>query len=330
MPQLFRDYLAWLLATNHSTTTARNARTALRRFLKWLRQAHPSLTLSRLCFRHVEEYQRALSLERRPNGLLLAWSTQAEYLGALQGAFRWARQRRLLPRDPAAALTLPKRPFRLPRAVLTAREAERVLRQAVPGTPLGLRDRALLEVLYSTGLRRAEVAALRLEDIDLGRRLLVVRAGKGQRDRYVPLGRRPEKWLGRYLRRAREALLGSAADQGWVFISSRGTRLALNRLSERVRGYVRRGARGKTGSCHLFRHTMATLVLEGGADVRVVQELLGHANLSTTARYTHIAFTRLIRAHAAAHPAEREERRQSRRRRRQDGRECPSGRGRGS
>jgi integrase/recombinase XerD len=306
MPRLFRDYLAWLLATNHSPATTRNARTALRRFTRWWHQTHPRLALAALRFRHLEAFQRALAQARRPDGEPLAWGTQAEYLGALQGAFRWARARRLLPLDPAAPLTLPRRPRQLPRAVLTARESERVLRQARATTPQGLRDRALLELLYSSGLRRAEVAGLRLSDVDASRRLVMVRAGKGQRDRLVPLGRRAERWLRRYLRRARPRLVRRAVtDPGWLFVTRRGRRLALNRLSERVAAYVRASGVGKAGSCHLFRHTMATLLLEGGADVRVVQELLGHANLSTTARYTHVALGRLVRVHARAHPAER-------------------------
>jgi integrase/recombinase XerD len=315
MPRVFQHYLTWLLATNHSPATVRNVRTALGRFTRWWHQTHPSLALAALRPRHLEAFQRALTTVRRLDGQPLGWGTQAEYLGALQGAFRWARARRLLPRDPAAPLTLPRRPVQLPRAVLTARESERVLHQARATTPRGLRDRALLELLYSSGLRRAEVAALRLGDLDPGRRLLMVRAGKGQRDRLVPLGRRAERWLRRYLRRARPGLVGTTApDPGWLFVSARGRRLALNRLSERVAGYVRMSGVGKPGSCHLFRHTMATLLLEGGADVRVVQELLGHANLSTTARYTHVALGRLVRVHARAHPAERQQRGASTRR----------------
>jgi len=187
---------------------------------------------------------------------------------------------------------------------------ERVLRQPRTGTVLGLRDRALLELLYSTGLRRAEAARLRLGEVDAARRVVVVRAGKGQRDRVVPIGQRALRWVARYLRRSRPGLV-QGADPGWLFLSRRGTPLRLNRLSERVSGHVRRVGLGKGGSCHLFRHTMATVLLEGGADVREVQVMLGHTNLATTARYTHVAIGRLQVVHARAHPAERGERRRA-------------------
>ncbi|MBP6668250.1 MAG: tyrosine-type recombinase/integrase [Gemmatimonadales bacterium] len=161
-----------------------------------------------------------------------------------------------------------------------------------------------LSTLYSSGIRRAEAAGIRIADLDPPRRVLLVRAGKGQRDRAVPVGRRALQWLGRYLRRARPRLAG-ASDPGWLFLSTRGTRVRLNHLSARVARYVAGARLGKPGSCHLFRHSMATLLLDGGADVRDVQEILGHANLSTTARYTHLAIGRLLAVHARAHPAER-------------------------
>jgi len=310
-----RRYLEWLEATNHAAATRRNSRSAVERFLGWAAAATPPVELTRLRGRHLEEYQVALARAARSDGRPLGWGTRAEYLGALRSFLRWCVTRRLLPRDPTGELVLPRRPVQLPRAILTPREAERVLRQADTATRLGLRDRALLEVLYSTGLRRAEAAGLRLEDVDPIRRVVVVRAGKGQRDRVVPIGRRALRWVQRYVRRVRPGLVGEA-DPGRLFLSCRGTMLRLNHLSERVARYVARAGVGKPGSCHLFRHTVATLLLEGGADVRDVQEILGHTNLATTARYTHLAIGRLQQVHARAHPAEREEGRLARRRQR--------------
>jgi integrase/recombinase XerD len=190
--------------------------------------------------------------------------------------------------------------------VLNPQEAEAVLRQPDRRTATGLRDRALLELLYSTGLRRAEVAGLRLGQVDAVRRVVLVQAGKGQRDRVVPIGRRALRWVARYLRRSRPQLVGSE-DPGYLFLNRRGRPFRLNRLSERVAAYVRAAGLAKRGSCHLFRHTMATALLEGGADVRDVQEMLGHASLATTARYTHVSIARLQVVHARAHPAERRE-----------------------
>ena len=295
-------YLDWLEATNHAPATRRNCRRAVERFLA--RAAPGGDPLPGLIPATLEAYQSALARACRPDGAPLGWGTRAEYLGALRAFLRWAVAQGLLAADPTRQLILPRRPVQLPRAVLSHREATRVLRQPDATTPLGLRDRALLELLYSSGIRRAEVAGIRLADLDPPRRVLLVRAGKGQRDRAVPVGRRALQWLGRYLRRARPRLTGSC-DPGWLFLSARGTRLRLNHLSARVARYVAGARVCKAGSCHLFRHSMATLLLDGGADVRDVQEILGHANLSTTARYTHLAIGRLLAVHARAHPAER-------------------------
>jgi integrase/recombinase XerD len=297
------QFLQWLAATNHAPATVRNHQTGLRRFTGWCRGT--DLTgLSGLTPAVVEAYRLALFQARGRTGHPLGWGTQGEYLGVLKGFLRWAHDRGLIPGDLSAALQLPRRPYTLPLRVLSAREVEQVLRQARPRGPVGLRDRALLELFYSTGLRRAEVAQLRLGDVDVSRGVVLVRAGKGQRDRVTPIGARAVGWVRRYLRRSRPRLL-RAGDPGLLFLTARGRGFGLNRLSERVSRYLARAGFAQRGSCHLFRHTAATLMLEGGADVREVQEMLGHRNLTTTARYTHVSIRRLQAVHARAHPAER-------------------------
>ena len=302
---LVQDHLTWLAATNHAPATVRNRRASLRRLLEWMGAmniAHPQGLTREL----LESYRVSLYQARRRDGRPLGWGTQAEHLGAVRGFMGWCADRSLLPSNPAEQLVLPKRPLLLPRGVLDAVRMETVLRRPDRSRPLGLRDRALLELLYSTGLRRAEVSNLQVHDVDLSRRVVFVRGGKGQRDRVVPIGRRAIRWLLRYLRRVRPRLV-RPPDIGRLFLTQRGTAMALNRLSERVHGYLVGAGVPGGGSCHLFRHTMATLLLEGGADIRDVQEILGHTNLSTTARYTHIAIGRLQAVHARAHPAERVE-----------------------
>jgi integrase/recombinase XerD len=148
------------------------------------------------------------------------------------------------------------------------------------------------------------VIRLQLPDLDVGRGVLFIREGKGRRDRIVPIGDRAVRWIDRYLRTVRP-LLVVPPDPGVLFLTRRGQALRENRLTEVVHRYVQAAGLGKTGSCHLFRHTMATLLLENGADVREVQEMLGHSQLSTTALYTHVAIGRLKQVHSAAHPAER-------------------------
>ncbi len=296
------EYLSWLRATNHAVATVRNQRSCLYRLLRWcapFQIEHPA-ELSR---ERLERFRLTLFEARLRTGQPLAWGTQAEYLGSIKAFLGWAVSSGLLVSSAGVSMRLPKRPFQLPMSVLNSREAERVLRRPDSRSMLGLRDRAVLEVLYSTGLRRAEVAHLHVADIDQVRGVVLVRAGKGQRDRVVPCGKRALGWVRRYLKRSRPRLVGEVRSE-FLFVSSHGTPMLLNRLSERVRRYVEAADVAKAGSCHLFRHSMATLLLEGGADVRDVQAILGHTNLATTARYTHVSIVRLQAVHARAHPAE--------------------------
>ncbi len=300
----------WLTATNHSPSTVRNRKSALARLARWSLGAGVC-SLDALTLDVLEMYRLTLLQARSPGGGPLCWGTQAEYLGSVKAFLGWCFLRGLVVRNAASALQLPRRPFQLPMSVLSPGQVEVVLGQPETMTPLGLRDRALLEVLYSTGIRRAEVAQLTVADVDAGRGVLLIRAGKGQRDRVVPIGSRALRWIARYLRYARPTLL-QGGNCPTLFLTSRGGCIRLNRLSELVARYVAAGADGKRGSCHLFRHTMATLVLDGGADIRDVQAMLGHANLSTTARYTHVSIARLQAVHARTHPAERRDLRKSR------------------
>jgi len=148
--------------------------------------------------------------------------------------------------------------------------------------------------------------------VDVSRGVVLVRAGKGQRDRVTPIGRRAIRWTTRYIRQSRPRLVREA-DPGILFLTARGRGFGLNRLSERVSGYLAKAGFPHRGSCHLFRHTAATRLLEGGADIREVQEILGHRNLTTTARYTHLSIVRLQIVHASAHPAEQRGRKSARR-----------------
>jgi integrase/recombinase XerD len=193
--------------------------------------------------------------------------------------------------------------------VLTATEAEQILAQPKIHGPLGLRDRAILETFYSTGMRRTELANIKLWDLDAERGTVMIRQGKGRKDRVIPLGDRAALWVHKYVLDARPRL-ATEPDDGTVFLSNAGEPLALDYLTELVRSYVEASGIQKRGACHLWRHTMATLMLEGGADIRFIQAMLGHSKLETTQMYTHVAIRQLQEIHRATHPAklEREKR----------------------
>jgi integrase/recombinase XerD len=185
--------------------------------------------------------------------------------------------------------------------VLSVSEVERVLNQVDPKAPLGLRDRAILETLYATGMRRMELLHLHCYDLDSERGTVLIRQGKGRKDRLLPIGARAIAWIEQYLDRERP-LLVNEPDDGTLFLTHRGDALSGNRLSQLVAEYVAAAQLGKEGSCHLFRHTMATLMLEHGADIRFVQQMLGHAQLSTTEVYTQVSIRALQAVYAATHP----------------------------
>ncbi len=295
-------YLADLATRNYSPATIASRKAALHRFTTWAR-ARGVTEPRQVTLAVLEGYQQGLARHRRPDGRPLSWGGQAQQLVTLKHFLQWATRQRLVRSNPAQALLLPRRPQHLPRAVLSEPEVEAVLAQPNLTGPLGVRDRALLEVLYSTGIRRLELIHLTLPDCDPVRGVCFVREGKGQKDRVVPIGQRALAWIERYLQDVRPQLVVPPED-GTLFLTVRGRPLATNRLSELVHRYVSAaGLQGK-GSCHVFRHTLATLLLQGGADVRHIQAILGHADLRTTARYTHVVIDELKAVHQRTHPAE--------------------------
>jgi integrase/recombinase XerD len=297
------------LVKGFTEATARTRRKQLESFLAWLteRGIHEPLEVTRPV---LERYQRSLFHHRKKNGQPMGFRSQHHLLVAVRQWFRWMTRENHILHNPASELELPKQGHNLPRHVLNVREAEQVLQQPEIGDTLGLRDRTLLEVLYSTGMRRMEVAGLKLYDLDFDGGTLLIRQGKGRKDRMVPIGERAIAWVLKYVQEARP-LLVSEPDDYTIFLSNAGECLELEYISHIVHHYVLKADIGKTGSAHLFRHTMATLMLEGGADIRFIQQMLGHVSLRTTEKYTHISIRTLQKVYAATHPGANLERRKS-------------------
>ena len=247
-------------------------------------------------------YQSYLYHYRKEDGKALTIGTQKAWLSCVTAFFSWLTREGLALYNPASDLELPRREVRLPKIILNAAEVEAILNVPDLSTPMGIRDRAILETLYSTGIRRQELCNLRLGDLDYDRGLVRIEQGKGHKDRYVPIGDRAVHWIEKYLLDVRPRLCPSLNEQA-VFLNTLGTRMNANRLGSQVHGIIRSAGIGKSGSCHLFRHTFATLLLENGCDVRYVQEMLGHSKMETTAVYTHVAIKTLKEVHSRFHPA---------------------------
>ena len=286
---------------SYSEYTVKNRRVHIGFFLVWAfeRGITEPVEVTRTV---LEAYQRHVFHYRKKNGEPLGFNGQHDRIVPLRVWFKWMARHHHILHNPASELELPRLGMRLPKAVLTATEAEQILQQPDVHDPLGLRDRAIMETFYTTGMRRLELVNLKLWDLDLERATVTIRQGKGKKDRIIPLGDRTALWVLKYLEEARPKLV-SEPDEHVLFLSNAGEPFSLDYLTEMVRGYVDAANIGKRGACHLFRHTMATLMLEGGADIRFIQAMLGHADLKTTQIYTHVAIRQLQEIHRATHPA---------------------------
>lgn len=298
---------AWLLrhlealaVRQVSAMSLRARKSHLAHFNAWCVE-HGLAQPSAVTYAHVEMFQRHLYRYRRRDGQPMSASGQVNILGAVGAFFSWLVRHRHLASNPAADVELPRVPKGL-RDPLSASEVAAVLALPDLDYAQGLRDRAMLELLYGTGIRRMELAGLDLLDIDRERRTLHVRRGKGGKGRFVPIGERALAWLRKYETQARTLLQRDPHERA-MFLNIDGRRLSMNALSWRVRRYLDQAGIHKAGACHLFRHTMATVMLDNGADVRHVQEMLGHADIGTTQHYTKVSIAKLQAVHAATHPA---------------------------
>jgi integrase/recombinase XerD len=226
-------------------------------------------------------------------------SSAARMLSSLKRFYGWCLRERKISADPTLRLDPPKRAPRFPKTLSEA-DVEALLAAPDANTPLGLRDRAMLEVLYAAGLRVSELIALKVFEVDLGAGVLRV-MGKGSKVRLVPLGEEAVDWVRRYLKDSRSFLLKKTPSD-YLFPTARGSGMTRQAFWQNLKRYGRRAVPGKPLSPHVLRHAFATHLINHGADLRVVQMLLGHADISTTQIYTHVARERLKALHAKHHP----------------------------
>lgn len=299
---LLDKYLQHLAIKGFAESTLRVRRVYMEMFLTWCKKYHATVP-AQINRSFLDSYQGFLFQYRKRDGQSLAMTSQHSRLASLKTWFKWLAQRNYIRRDPASELELPRVAYKLP-DFLNKDQAELVLRQPDLESPMGVRDRALLELLYSTGIRRMEIPKLRLYDVDQQNGLVSIREGKGKRDRVVPVGQRAIAWLEKYVVEVRP-LIVRKPDEGIIFLTTLGRQFSPNYLSWLARRYVQAADMGKSGACHIFRHTMATLMLEGGADTRYIQAMLGHARLDTTQIYTHVSIRMLKHIHTTTHPAAR-------------------------
>jgi Site-specific recombinase XerD len=298
---LRRDFVGWSTAIGLSSETGKIRNVALGYFIRWCEDQRVS-SPHEISLDLLERYQAHLAMAKKRDGQTIAQSTQATRLNPIVAFCKWLVRKGIIGTNPSVELTLPRQARRIPGRVPTVDEVERMMREPNTSTPSGIRDRAVMETLYSTGMRRMELARLRLADVNLEDLVLVVASGKGGRNRVIPLGRRASRWIARYLEEVRPLLTHDPA-QRLVFLTDYGDGLVKNRMGDTVKRHVANSGFPARGACHLFRHACATHMLENGADIRFIQALLGHSQLSTTEIYTRVSIAKLKEIHATTHPA---------------------------
>lgn len=320
-----KKYLGWMSIHGYSMETIKSYGHSLHHFINWCHD-RGILRPGDITRGLLERYQGHLSrVGKKPAGAKgkgdrdrdrdrnggLSIKYQCMLLSGIRGFFSWLSKNNHILYNPASELELPRREKRIPRDLLSVGEVELILNQVDLSSDFGLRDRAILETFYSTGMRRLELCRLRCGDVYTDGGVVLIREGKAKKDRLIPIGERAMAWIEKYIRELRPRLLGkpdkddSDINKGILFLTHKGNGLYPATLSRMVGNYIKKSGIGKGGSCHLFRHTMATLMLEGGADIRYIQQMLGHSSLESTQIYTQVSIKKLKEVHSATHPGAR-------------------------
>jgi integrase/recombinase XerD len=302
--ELVEDFLQYLRAERgKAAQTQKTYAAQLNRFVSWATdqgiRSWESVELRHLTAYLLEEQGRKLDLHDPPANRKLSVSSLYLQIAALRSFYKYCEQEDLLSENLAERLSLPRRWQRLPKN-LSNEEITTLLRTIEPATPESLCDDAILEVAYASGLRLAELRTLRLEQLRLESGFMTV-IGKGNKERVVPIGSKAIESLNRYLQSGRPNLV-TAKSPGVVFLTRRGTALAQQTMWWRIKRRVKLSGIERNITPHMLRHSFATHLLERGADLRAIQEMLGHSSISTTEIYTHVTGQKLRRVHQQCHP----------------------------
>jgi len=298
LQELIEQFIGYIkFEKNYSIHTVKNYTRDLNEFLTFLlnpNSTEPSLKQ----IDHITIRDFMASLQKRGNSK----NSIARKLATLRSFYRFLHLRGIIESNPARLVKTPKTPKRNPR-FLKIGEIEKILDLPNSSKPKGCRDKAILELLYATGIRVSELTGLDVGNCSLSERLIRVK-GKGKKERLVPFGKRAKEAISNYLEVRQSILVKSKKSQEpeALFLNLRGSRISSRSIQRLLSEYIREGALLMDVHPHLFRHSFATHLLNRGADIRSIQELLGHENLSTTQKYTHLQIDELIASYRSAHP----------------------------
>lgn len=297
----YREHLTVL---GYAKSTINGHIFSLNRFFKYLMDQNVD-KIAAVTKEMIRDYQTHLFEEINFKGDPNSVCTQNNKLKVVKAFFRFLAEYDYLAGDPAKDITYAREPQRLPRSILTPSEAKKLLHAPDTKTVLGYRDRTILEVLYSTGIRKEEVNNILLTDVDYKEGFIRINQGKGKKDRVVPIGKIACRYLENYIKAVRPSLIRDPYNNH-LFLSMKGNRLSKNIVWEIVKRYAKAAKLKKNISPHTLRHTCATLMLRNQANIRHIQELLGHASLDSTQVYTSVSITDLKEVHSRCHPREKD------------------------
>lgn len=303
--ELMQNYKDYLILLNRTEETIRHHIQGVKYFISFLETYHindiQDVTHDLLSEYRKYRYYRENRYNRRDCVI-----TQNHQLSYVKAFFRWLKREGLIANDPAAELEYAKKPKRLPLPALDNKEMKKLLRQPDTGTLEGYRDRTILEILYSTGMRKSELANLKLEDVDYEQGFIRINLGKGQKDRVVPLGRIASQYLEAYIKGVRP-WIKNARQKDDLFVSRKGNRLSRNMLGCLVRRYAVKSKLEKHITCHTFRRSCATEMIKNKSNLMHIKELLGHNSMETVQNYCNLTIVDLKEAHSKYHPRERDQ-----------------------
>jgi len=302
------DYARALALRGFAPLSVERYKIFTQRFLAWVWEARGLEKLQDIKREDLADFQNVLHTQRRlRDNLPLSAATKAKYVLAVKSFFRFLVKRQILLYNPASELEVPKtNPDRL-RPILKEKEIKFFLDSIKGETPFEIRDRAIFEILYSTGIRNSELRALNIEDVDFTKEELAIRHAKGyfgERQRIVPIGKLALGWLSEYLENARPKILQNSSAIRTLFVNNWGGALSVGYLSHLPERYIPKTSARRVNP-HILRHSFAVHLLKRGADIRFVQEMLGHASLDSTKLYTKLEISDLKKIHRRCHPRER-------------------------
>lgn len=296
------DYLDMLLTTGKSERTHINHQSSLRDFILFCTRLEIN-NISDINKTTLKNYRKNVYNRRKPDGMPLAKSSMSTRLSATKKFIEWCAKEKIISENFSHDFEIPKKPRGLPTKIIMHDAVEHVLSQPDITTDFGFRDRVIMEVLYATGMRRTEASLLKYKEVDFVRKTVVITESKNGESRHLPIGERALDWIDKYMKNIRPKLL-KGEDDGRLFLSHEGIQFKPGTLASRVKNYIKQSGIDTRGACHLFRHSVATQMLENGAGLRQLQVFLGHKDITSTEIYTRVSPELLFETYAKTHPME--------------------------